>query len=412
MRLLLILVVAAAAIAVAADSASVTLAFSGHGASAYDKWLYQNAKEYPGLSPIYVQIDSEAKGAHRTYSYWVSFLDDSGAVVLKRTFTGVREPRPVNGHVKSYYVYTPGSGDALFVSPEVGLTIAYNRSGDSVFTSTAGDIQGDGGLYLRQFLDEEGCVCKDAIEVLDTRGAVASTIRGPVGPSVYAHVWSCDKVHALCISDTVGQIMVMDKGGKTLWQGGLGSATAADVAISDDGRFVAAATWDSLIIRDIQAGKTVGRPLRKGGLGKFLGPRVAISPDDRYVAVARFHALAHDSVLLDVFTPDGAVACTTLALRTGMVMGVGFVEGNVWMVARALEYTEAGVLHMPRRTQSSDEPYRVVMVGLDGQTRTWDGVGPSHPHPPMKVAGNALVFYGRDSISVYRIEAGTTEERK
>jgi len=396
---------------VAADTTSVRLAFSGRGTSEYNKWLYENAKECPGLTPIYVRIDSEAAGGGNRHSYYVSFLNDTGAVARQSTFTGARDRRAAGGRWRWMYARPSDEGDALFVCPQLGLTAVYTQSGDSAFTSTEGVIGGAGGLYFREFVGIGGGVYRNLVEVIDSRGRSSDTIGEFLEPRVQTHVWSRNKVHALYVSDSTGRVVVLDKSGKTCWQYRLGSETDAHVAISEDARFVAVATWESLVVRDMKIGHTLSRPLRRGGRGRFVGPRVAVSRDSRYVAVARFHALAHDSILLDVYTTAGAAVCTSRALCTGLVMGVGLVEESVWMVARALENPGAGS-GAPRRSKSWEEPCRIVVVGFNGQMRAWDGIGPSHLHPPFKLAGNALAFYGKDSIWVYRIEPGTTEQRR
>jgi len=412
---LLILGAALTAVTVAADTTSVSLAFSGCGAAEYNRWLSQNGEEYPGLEPVRVQVDSEVAGDSNRYSYYVSFLDDTGSVVRQRTFTGVRESRAADGRWNWMRARRSDQGDVLFVCPEVGLTTVYGQSGDSAFTSTEGVIDGAAGLYFREFVDGDGTVYRNLIEVLDAHGRSSDTLGELLEPRIQAHAWSRDSVHALYASDSAGRVVVLNKSGEELWQYRLQSETDAHVAIAEDARFVAVATWDSLVVRNLRTGNTFACPLQEGGRGKFVRPKVAISRDSRYVAVTRFHASAHDSVLLDVFTSAGAAVCTSRALRTGMVMDAGFADDKVCLVTRALESPGTGVtrvLNAWLRRPSWKEPYRIVLVGLDGRMRTWDGIGPAHPHPPFKLAGNALAFYGEESISVYRIAASRTENRR
>jgi hypothetical protein len=407
-RLLLVLVATAATAAVAADTASVQLVFNGHGASTYNKWLYENAKKYQDLAPIYVQIDSGVGIDTGPYSFYVSFLDDRGGVARRRTFVGRRELPPGGGIGAQV---TP-DGAALLVSPWYDRTTVYDRHGDSAFTSTGGYLSGNGGLFFHAFRDDEGGFYRDYIEILDARGRLLDTIGRLAEPSVHAHVWSRDRVHALYVSDTAGRVLVMDRRGKTLWQTRFSYQTDADIAISEDGRFAAAATWDSLTVRDMRARRTFTRSLHEGSHGKFIGPRVAISPDNRYVAVTRVDRDANDSCTLDVFTLADAAICTSMVLRTGFVVDVGFVGEGLGLVALPLTRPEAGAPHVPRQRSSWEEPYRIVLVGLDGKTRAWDDIGSPRLRPPFKFTRSAVALYSTDSIWVYRVEPAAPEKKR
>jgi hypothetical protein len=395
------------------DSVTVTQVFGGHGAAEYNKWLYSNAKEYQGLAPIHVQIDSSVRRDTWWYSYYVSFLNGRGDVTRSRVFSGEREREAIDGYGKWLDAQTSDNGAALLVSPCYGQTTVYNRHGDSVFTVTGGPLSGNGGFFFHVFCDDEAYYYRDYIEVLDSRGRLLDTIGRLAEPSVHAHVWSRNRTHALYVSDTAGRVLVVDKNGRMLWQVRLSYQTDADVAISEDARFVAVATWDSLIVRDVRAGRTFTRSLYRRRHGEYVAPNVAISADNRYVAVARSHASKHDSCALDIFS--AAAVCTSMVLHTGSVVDVGFVGDRLGIVALAPTEQDTGVPRVPPsqpRRPPSAEPYRIVVVGLDGHMQTWEGIGPSHPYSPSKLVGNALAFYGKDSIYVYRIETAPTQQRK
>ncbi len=398
--------------AAAADTASVQLVFSGRGAAEYNKWLSRNAKEYSDLTPRYIQIDSGIE-KDTSYSYYVSFLNDRGDVIRRRTFSGDREREAIDGYGKWLDAQTSDNGAALLVSPCYGQTTVYNRHGDSVFTATGGPLSGNGGFFFHVFCDDEADYYRDYIEVLDSQGRLLDTFGGLAEPGVQADVWSPNGTHVLYVPDTAGRVLVVDKKGRTLWQARLSSQTDADVAISEDARFVAVATWDSLIVRDVRAGRTFTRALYRGRHGEYISPNVAVSADNRYIAVARSHASKHDSCALDIFST--AAVCTSMVFHIGVVVDVGFVGDRLGIVALAPTEQDTGVPRVPpfpSRRPPSVEPHRIVVVGLDGHMQTWKGIGPSHPYSPSKLVGNALAFYGRDSIWVYRIETGTTGQRR
>ncbi len=128
------------------ESTATECVFSGHGAAAYDKWLAANAGEYSRLRPLSVQIDSEVAGDSGRYSYYVSFLNDTGAVVRQRAFSGVRETMSDDGRWRWIKARVSDEGDELYVCPEVGITSIYGPSGDSLFTSSEGVVDGAAGL--------------------------------------------------------------------------------------------------------------------------------------------------------------------------------------------------------------------------------------------------------------------------
>jgi hypothetical protein len=339
----------------------------------------------------------------------VSFLDDRGVVTRRRKFVGTREPVPSGG----IQAHVASDGAALFVSQwHSGPTTAYNRHGDSVFASAEGSLWGEGGLFFHTFYEDEGIFARDYIEVLDSRGRLLDTIGGLLEPWVRTHGWSWNKTHMLYVPDTAGRIIVMDKRGKLLWQTRLPRETDADIAISNDARFVAAATWDSLAVRDMRVGRTLTRPLREGSHGEYIAPNVAMSADNRYVAVTRVNRDANDSCAVDVFALADAAVCTSMVLHTGFVVDVGFVGERLGMVALPPTEPGAGTHYVPRRRSSPEEPYRIVLVGLDGKMRAWDDIGSPRLRPPFKFTRSAVALYSADSTWVYRVETAAPEKKR
>jgi len=430
MRLLLVLVAALAAAAAAAVPSSVKLVFSGHSATEYNRWLHQHAGDSLGLRPIHVQIDSEAARDSGRYSYYVSFLDDTGAVTRERTFTGARGPLSAEEGGKWFYARTSDNGDVLFVSQELGFTTVYNQTGDSMFTSTEGSVDGSGGLFFRQLVDGEGTVYRDYYDVLDRTGRVVSRIAlGTMGEGEglktnYPFVHSRDTTYVMHAGLFVS---VIDKHGNVLWQ-----ATPkyyAAVAISEDGKTAAVATPASLVVRRLDSERTfmVGFPEgkildslwaagshRAPSGGYFAHPEVAINGDGSRVAVFRRYNIwsSAGAALLDVYSGDGTPVCQGRRLTPGLIKVMGFAgdgmvfAGDAGPVRDSL--AEPGTGH-PRKP-SKMVRWLITKADLSNSVSATEVTVERTAVP--RLVSNAVVFYGKDSIYVYRIGAAPNKQRK
>jgi len=412
------------------DSAAVTQAFSGRSAADYNRWLHRHASEYPGLQPIHVQIDSEAAGDSERYSYHASFLDDTGTVVRKRTFRGVRDESRamIEAPGKFLYARKSDNGDVLFVSPETFVVTVYGQSGDSMFTSTDGDVEGDGGLYFRQYVDDEAYSYRDYFEVLGGKGQLLRKVTlGCTGEGVglqtnHPFVYSRDTTYVMHAGSYAS---VIDKRGKVVWQ--MASDRLTAVAMSNDGRVVAVTTPESLVVRNLSSGQSLSVKFPEARLldsaraaggrvvpsGPFAMPLVAVSDDGGLVATFRPHNMGGTGVgLLDVYTSAGAPLHQSLWLAPGMPRAMGFVGDRVAIVGDAGMSADSpsGRAARPTRTAPAMQRWLVTTVDSDGGTASAEAV--SERDAFAKFTRNSIAFYAEDWLSVYRVESGSAEQRR
>ena len=431
MRLLPILIAAVATAAVAADTASVKLVFSGHSAVEYNQWLHQHAAEYPGLQPIHVQIDSEVAGDSERYSYYVSFLDDTGVVIRSRTFTGTRDESRamIEAYDKWLEARTSCDGNVLFLSPGTDVVTVYDRSGDSLFTSTEGLIDGAGELYFRQFVDDEGDAYRDYYDVLDGRGQVLSKIAlGGTGEGEglktnHPFVYSRDTTYVMHAGSFVS---VINKHGNVLWQTTPKYWTA--VAISDDGRTVAVATPASLVTKHLDSGLTSTVEFPEGKIldslwatgshgvpsgGYYAPPKVALNGDGSRMAVFRPYNIWSPAGhgLLDVFEGDGTSVCRNVSLAPGMVRAMGFAGDRVVFVGDAVPARDSLAESFTGRPRKPSNMFRLLITeaNLSDSVSATEVTVERSAVPTF--ASSAVAFHGKDSIYVYRIGTAPTQRK-
>jgi hypothetical protein len=413
----------------ASDSTLVTQVFRGHGAAAYDQWLHRHAADYPGLRPIHVQIDSEVAGDSERYTYYVSFLDDSGGVVRRRTIYGARGSLSAEQGGDWFHARTSANGDALFVSPKAEVVSVYGPSGDSIFTSTEGVVDGSGDLYFRQFVDDEAYVYRDYYEVLDRRGRKLCEI--PLGctgedaglQTTYPFVHSRKATYVMQAGLFVS---VIDRRGKILWRTAAGNLTA--VAMAENGQVVAVATPESLVVGNLLSGKNCVFRFPEARLldsaravgsrvaphGPLAIPAAAVSGDGSRVAVFwnTFNKRSTGAGTLDVFTREGKPVCLGRYLTPGLTDVMGFAgDGMVFVGAArpARESLAEARDHRPRRP-SNMVHWRITEASLSDSVSATELLV-EHTAVPRLVS-NAVAFYGRDSIYVYRVGPEPTKQRK
>lgn len=414
----------------ASDSVQVTRVFCGHGAAAYDRWLHRHVTEYPGLRPIHVQIDSEVAGDSNKYRYHVSFLDDAGEVIRSRTFKGERDRSIIAMEEPGKWLVarTSDNGDALFVSPKTDVVSVYGPSGDSMFTSTEGVVDGSGGLYFRQFVDDEAYVYRDYYEVLDRRGKKLSKIvLGCTGedagvqtnhPFVYSR-------HTTYVMQAGLFVSVIDRRGNVLWKTASGNLTA--VAMAENGLVVAVVTPESLVVGNLLNGKNwifrfpearlldsaraVGS--RVAPHGPFAIPVAAVGGDGNLVAVFRNYNMGGTGAgMLDVFTRDGRAVCRDRYLTPGLTYVMGFAGGGIVFVGDARPVRDSlAETGAPRpRRPSNMVHWRITEASLSDGVSATDVTVERTAVPRLGL--NAVAFYGKDSIYVYRIGTGSAKIRK
>jgi hypothetical protein len=415
---------------IGSDSSAVAQVFRGHGAAGYDQWLHRHATEYPGLRPIHVQIDSEVAGDSNKYTYHVSFLDDTGAIVRKRTFRGMRDKShvPMEEPGKWLYAWTSQDGEELFLNPAADTVTVYGPRGDSMFTSTEGSVNGSSGLFFRQFDDGEGTVYRDYYDVLDRQGLVVSKIAlGSLGEGEglktnHPFAFSRDTTYVMHAGLFVS---VIDKHGDVLWQTKPTNYTA--VAISDDGHTAAVATPESLVIRHSDSGRTSAFEFPEGRIldslratgsrvvprGPFAIPIAAVSSDGSKVAVFRqYNYGGIGNGVLDVFSCDGKPAYRDRYLTPGLTQRMGFAGGGVVFVGDARPVTDSIVSGDPKHPRKYSTMVRWLITKADPSDDVSVTEVTVERTAVPKLTPNSVAFYGRDSIYVYRIRSTPSEQRK
>ena len=356
-----------------ASAATFKKVFSSTDIGAYNQWLSQHRDEYRSLPPLYIssEVISTASGVGgdvRTVR--VSFFGPSGARVASEDFTGHVYVSVSPGRSAAYIVTRPDTGETRTVS-------VYGGRGNRLFRIDDGGLSPtDGGLYFRTWLDpDDGNPTRDYAEILDSRGRSLGRINGWTAAEIQAH-WvysSVDSTYVLPLG--IGRVFVLNQSGGALWDTVFRGNVS--LAITDSSRRVVVGTEGGTVFtRDLVPGRTRSFPLPD----EFRYPEVGVNADGSRVAVYGYGTSA-----LQVIYPDSARQSPPVHLAgVGTPAAVGFVRDHAVVVDLG------GV---------------AASVALGSSVAAIDTLA-SFPrgHQRARIAGNAILAYGDDRVSVYRLE--------
>jgi hypothetical protein len=355
MRQVILLITSLSVCAAASDT--IKSLFESRSIPEYDRWLWHNRSDYPGLRPIRAQVGVEQSPSGWGRLYAVSYTD-SGTVCNRHVYPDSWNLRSV---VQMSPITIKEDGDRFAVrrwmGPAARIT-AYDRMGRKLFDSALGVVPGF-GLWFRAVRGAESTqVLNDSGSVI---GVLPSLSIGNMGSSG----------DTLFVAPSRAGTIVFDRKARVRWQDGVSRAGPYVATISSGGREVAVAARDSVVLRDMVSGMTTVRAV-DSAVGRQRLDLIAWSSDCRRIAMYRRDNEVPDSATL------WTVACDGTLVGPAQRLAASYTERMFWMGDTVVLVASPHVPDMRKRMH--DKPLqrgscKVTAVVPSGKIQEWTVTG-------------------------------------
>jgi hypothetical protein len=340
----------------AAASDTIKPLFETDSVTTYDRWLWQHRNEYPRFRPFRARTGTEQSPSGWKRSYVISFTD-SGTVQARYVYPDSWDDR---GRVQQQMIriVIAEDGDRLAVrrwyAPTAGST-AYDGSGRKLFDSDR-ELVPRFGLWFRDTRMSE------STQVLNDSGLVIGVLPGA---SIRGASSSGD---TLFVAPSRAGTIAFDRAARILWRDNVARAAPHVATISPDGREVAIAARDSVVLHDLVTGRTTVNGVDSATAARQGLQLIVWSNDGSKIAMYHADSDVPDSATLSILTRDGTLA------RPARRLARYYTERLFWMGDTVVLVASPYVPDMRKWTHDKplqSGPCKVTAVTLSGKTHEW-----------------------------------------
>lgn len=354
MRPLVLLIVSLWSLGVAQDT--IKPLFETRSIADYDRWLWQHREEYPGFRRVRAQASEEL-----TLSGWVhavvTWFSDSGTTDKRYVFPDSLSFSKMAAVQMDLITVAEDSGRLAvrrWFGPNAGTT-TYDRFGRKLFNSAL-EVTPNLGFWWTDISDHE------STQITNDSGRVVCVL-----PEVTGRIISSGDT--LFVAPTRAGVVVF--GGLALgilWRDGVQRDWPCAVTISSDGRKVAIAAWDSIIVHDLVTRRTAAKAVQSATGTRRGLDGIAWSGDGSRIAMYRRDIEVPDSATLWEVNRDGRLASPARRLAATYSEHLFWLGDTVVLVSSPYYPDMRG---RPQDMPLSRGPCKATAVAPSGKTMEW-----------------------------------------